>query len=211
MRRRVSALVAGWLVLGLAWSSSAQQPGANGLPGSTELVGTWKLDRDKTKDNQDVWKRKLDALRAAQDDPDGGGPFNLRVSHAPFSGDWQLKSAMRDLLEVAESLSFRVSSDSVTITDDLQRVLTFATSGSKEKRQLAATEFNVRTKFTGNALTQQMTVDELVMTEIYLPSEDGREMLVSISVEKPDFQPPLKTIMRVYTRTDDESTPHERR
>jgi hypothetical protein len=208
MRCRVSALVAGWLVLGLAGSSSAQQPAASGLLGSTELVGTWKLDRDKTKDNQDVWKRKLDALRAAQDDPDGGGPFNLRVSHAPFSGDWQLKSAMRDLLEVAESLSFRVASDSVTITDDLRRALTFATTGNKEKRQLAATEFNVRTKFTGNALTQQMTVDELVMTEIYLPSEDGREMLVSISVEKPDFQPPLKTIMRVYTRTDVGSTPH---
>jgi hypothetical protein len=90
----------------------------------------------------------------------------------------------------------------VTITDDLQRALTFTTSGTKERRQLAATEFNVRTRFTGGALTQQMTVDELVLTEIYLPSEDGREMLVSISVDKPDFQPPLKAIMRVYTRAD---------
>jgi hypothetical protein len=161
------------------------------------------LDRVKTKETQDVWKRRLDALRAAQEaDPDAGSMFNLRTSHAPFAGDWQLRSAMRDLLEVAESLSFRVSSDSVTITDDLQRALTFATSGNKEKRQLAATEFNVRTRFTGGALTQQMTVDALMLTEVYLPSEDGREMLVSISVDKPDFQPPLKTIMRVYTRAD---------
>src|SRR5580692_7331893 len=203
MRRRVSLLVAGWLVLGLAWSSFAQQTAATGLPAATELAGTWKLDRAKTKDDQGVWKRRLDALRAAQEaDPDAGSVFSLRTSHAPFAGDWQLRSAMRDLLEVAESLSFRVSSDSVTITDDLQRALTFATSGTKEKRQLAATEFNVRTRFTGGALTQQMTVDELTLTEVYLPSEDGREMLVSISVDKPDFQPPLKTIMRVYTRAD---------
>jgi hypothetical protein len=203
MRRRVSPLVAGWLVLGLAWSSSAQGPAANGSTASTDLVGTWKLDRVKTKENQDVWKRRLDALRAAQEaDPNTGSVFSLRQAHAPFAGDWQLRSAMRDLLEVAESLSFRVSPDSVTITDDLQRALTFATSGNKEKRQLAATEFSVRTKFTGGALTQQMMVDELTLTEVYLPSEDGREMLVSISVDKPDFQPPLKTIMRVYTRAD---------
>jgi hypothetical protein len=203
MRRRVFPLLAGWLVLGLAWSLSAQGPAATGLPPSAELAGTWKLDRAKTKDGQDVWKRRLDALRAAQEaDPDTVSMFTLRTSRAPFAGDWQLKSAMRDLLEVAESLSFRISPDSVTITDDLQRALTFATSGTKEKRQLAATEFNVRTRFTGGALTQQMTVDELVLTEVYLPSEDGRDMLVSISVDKPDFQPPLKAIMRVYTRAD---------
>ena len=203
MHRRVSSLLAGWLVLGLAWSASAQGPAATELPVAAEIAGTWKLDRAKTKDNQDVWKRRLDALRAAQEaDPDSVSLFNLRTSHAPFTGDWQLRSAMRDLLEVAESLSFRVAPDSVTITDDLQRALTFATSGTREKRQLAATEFNVRTRFTGGALTQQMTVDELVLTEVYLPSEDGREMLVSISVDKPDFQPPLKTIMRVYTRAD---------
>jgi hypothetical protein len=203
MRRRVSPLVASWLAVGLAWFPFAQQPAATGLPVGTELAGTWKLDRAKTKDDQGVWKRRLDALRAAQEaDPDAGSVFSLRTSRAPFAGDWQLRSAMRDLLEVAESLSFRVSSDSVTITDDLRRALTFATSGTKEKRQLAATAFNVRTRFTGGALTQQMTVDELMLTEVYLPSDDGREMLVSISVDKPDFQPPLKTIMRVYTRAD---------
>jgi hypothetical protein len=189
-------------MLGPAWSLSAQGPAAAGSPAPAELVGTWKLDRTKSKDDQGVWKRRLDALRAAQEAEPDAGMFNLRTSRAPFSGDWQLRSAMRDLLEVAESLSFRVSPDSVTITDDLQRALTFATSGTKEKRQLAATEFNVRTRFTGGALTQQMTVDELMLTEVYLPSEDGREMLVSISVDKPDFQPPLKTIMRVYTRAD---------
>jgi hypothetical protein len=205
MSRRVSVLVAGWLVLGPVWVLSAQQTAANGVVPRSEIAGAWKLDRAKTKDDQDVWKRRLDALRAAEvaEAADTTGYLAaLHQSHSQYNGDWELRSAMRDLLEVAERLSFRVSTDSVTITDDLDRALTFATSGNKEKRQLAATEFNVRTRFSGGALTQLVTVDELMLTEVYLPSEDGSEMLVSITVDKPEFQPPLKNIMRVYTRVD---------
>jgi hypothetical protein len=202
MRAQVSVLVVSVLAFALSGPTSARQGPSS--PVAVSITGTWKLDRQKTKDSQDVWKRRLDAMRAAQQDeaPDAAGMFALRTGHTPYTGEWLLKSAMRDLLEVAERLSFAVSGQSVTITDDLQRALTFATSGNKEKRQLAATEFNVRTRFSGGALEQQMTVDELVMTEIYLPSEDGREMLISINVDKPDFQPPLKSIMRVYTRID---------
>ena len=202
MRAQISVLVVSVLAFALCGPTSARQ--GPSTPVADALTGTWKLDREKTKDSQDVWKRRLDAMRAAQQDenPDAAGIFALRTGHTPYTGEWLLKSAMRDLLEVAERLSFTVSGQSVTITDDLQRALTFATSGNKEKRQLAATEFNVRTRFSGGALEQQMTVDELVLTEIYLPSDDGREMLVSINVDKPDFQPPLKSIMRVYTRID---------
>ena len=204
MRRRMFVLVTGWLVGSLAWSASAAPASLRrALPTpALQLVGTWKLDRAKTKDNQDVWKRRLDAMRAAQEagPPDAASLFASRAGHVPYTGDWQLKSAMRDLLEIAEKLSFRFSEDSVSITDDLNRTLTFATTGAKEKRQLSATEFNARTRFSGGALTQLVTSDELTMTEVYLPSEDGSEMLVSITVDKPDFKPPLKDIMRVYTR-----------
>ena len=204
MRRRLLVLVTGWLVVGLAWSSTAAQAPsvAPSSAPAVQLLGTWKLDRAKTKDGQDVWKRRLDAMRAAQEaeSPDAAGMFAIHTGHVPYTGDWQLKSAMRDLLEIAEKLSFRFADDSVTITDDLNRELTFATTGAKEKRQLSATEFNARTRFSGGALTQLLTSDELALTEVYLPSEDGNEMLVSITVDKPDFKPPLKDIMRVYTR-----------
>lgn len=205
MRRRMLVLVTGWLVGSLAWSASAAQgPSLAAAPTpAAQLVGSWKLDRAKTKDGQDVWKRRLDAMRAAQiaEPADAAGMFALHTGHAPYTGDWQLKSAMRDLLEIAERLSFRFSDESVTITDDLNRALTFATTGTKEKRQLSATQFNARTRFSGGALTQLVTSDELALTEVYLPSEDGTEMLVSITVDKPDFKPPLKDIMRVYTRS----------
>jgi hypothetical protein len=182
---------------------SAQQRAATSV--AEALSGTWKLDRDKTKESQDVWKRRLDAMKAAQQTEGPGQMASLfapRTSVSPYTGEWLLRSAMRDLLEIAERLSFSASQDSVTITDDLERRLTFATTGNKEKRQLAATEFNARTRFSGGALEQQLSVDELLLTEIYLPSEDGREMLISINVDKPDFQPPLKSIMRVYSRVD---------
>lgn len=204
MRWSTVTLVVGWLGCGLMGPVSARQTVADAPVPVTHLAGTWKLDRDKTKDGQDVWRRRLDALRAQQaaEMPEFFGSSPTRASQGPLSADWTLKSAMRDLLETAESLSFRISGDSVTITDDLERAITFATTGTKEKHQLAATEFNARTRFTGGALTQRLTVDELALTEVYLPSADGKEMLVSISVTKPDFDPPLKPIMRIYTRVD---------
>ncbi len=195
----VIACAATCLVQGLV----AAQSGPSDRPATSALIGVWKLDRTKTKDDQDVWKRRLDGLRAQQAvNAPASDPFAQRQARPPVINDWQLRSAMRDLLEVAEQLSVRVESDSVTITDDLERVLKFATNGSKEKRQLAATPFVVRTRWSGAALTQDISVSELGMTMIYLPSEDGREMLVSISVDKPAFQPPLKQIMRVYTRAN---------
>lgn len=205
MRRGAVTLVVGWLACGLMAPASAQQPVTDGSLAAAQLVGTWRLDREKTKDGQDVWKRRLDAMRAQQEAemPDFFGSASQRTSHGPLSTDWTLKSAMRDLLETAQRLSFRVSGDSITITDDLDRALTFATTGSKERHQLAATEFNARTRFSGGALTQQLTVDQLALMEVYLTSADGKEMLVSISVTKPDFDPPLKPIMRVYTRIDE--------
>jgi hypothetical protein len=206
MPARVVTLVIGCavacLVRGLAAAQSG--PGPADRPASTPLIGVWKLDRAKTKDDQDVWKRRLDGLRAQQaaSAPLNADPFGSRQVRPPVINDWQLRAAMRDLLEVAEQLSFRMEGESITITDDLERALKFATKGAKEKRQVAATPFMVRTRWNGAALTQDITVAELGMTVIYLPSEDGREMLVSISVDKPTFQPPLKNIMRVYTRAN---------
>jgi hypothetical protein len=111
-----------------------------------------------------------------------------------------LRTAMRDLLETAERLSFQIKPDSVTITDDLNRTLTYATTGTKEKRQLAATKFDVKTRWNGQALTQELTAWTFGMTEVYLLRDDGQEMLVSIKIDKPQFQPPIKNIARVYVR-----------
>jgi len=207
MRHRLLSLVVGCLAALLAEGLVVAQTGPADRPTSNALAGVWKLDRAKTKDDQDTWRRRLDGLRASQPGPpsvssaDPFGLFTNRTAQAN-GNDWQLRSAMRDLLEVAEGLTFQIAPDSVTITDDLDRSLKFATNGSKDKRQLAATEFVARTKWAGPALTQEITVGELLLTVVYLPSEDGRDMLVSIIVDKPTFQPPLKHIMRVYSRAN---------
>ena len=111
-----------------------------------------------------------------------------------------LRTAMRDLLETAESLAFQIKPDAVTITDDLNRALTYATTATKEKRQLAATKFDVKTRWNGQALTQEITAWTFAMTEVYLLRDDGQELLVSIKIDKPQFQPPIKNIARVYVR-----------
>jgi hypothetical protein len=204
MPARVATFVIACITACLMQGLAAAQSGPSERPATPSLAGAWKLDRAKTKDDQDVWKRRLDGLRAQQaaQNPLAADPFAQHSARPPVINDWQLRSAMRDLLEVAEQLTFRTDQDSVTITDDLERALTYATSGAKEKRQVAATPFMVRTHWSGAALTQDISVSELGITMIYLPSDDGREMLVSISVDKPAFQPPLKNIMRVYNRVN---------
>lgn len=200
--RHASLVIA--VALALVWPSAGSGQNVARAAAVTSLSGSWKFDRSQTKDNQDAWRRRVDAMRIT--DPATFGQTNSdptasSIARTVESPDWLLRSALRDLLEIAERLSFQVDDASVTITDDLNRVLTFATTGTREKRQLAATEFDAKTTWTGAALTQDIRASSLQLTEVYLPSKDGRQMIVSIKVVKPQFQPPLKDILRVYVRT----------
>jgi hypothetical protein len=184
---------------------AAAPPRAQSTPDRSGFAGAWKVDRHQFPDDQDVWRRRVDAMPA---DPAGAravaGPPDPMLSAPLISASGLdialLRTAMRDLLETAERLSFQIKPDAVTITDDLNRTLTYATTGTKEKRQLAATKFDVKTRWNGQALTQELTAWTFGMTEVYLLRDDGQEMLVSIKIDKPQFQPPIKNIARVYVR-----------
>ena len=174
--------------------------------GHSRIVGAWKIDRRGLPDDQDVWRRRVDAMPTEPAAPRAGGFTTYDPLLASPGSSYSaldiatLRSAMRDLLETAERLSFELSDDAVTITDDLNRARTYATTGKKERRQLAATEFDAKTKWSGAALTQDITVWNFAMTEVYLPRQDNQELLVSLKIAKPNFQPPIKDIARVYTR-----------
>jgi hypothetical protein len=189
-----------WVPVGAAGRGPAQlaAPQANGAA----VVGAWQLDRARTADSQETWRRSVDAMRANEQVPPGNDadPLATALMRQIDSPDWRLRTAMRDLLEVAERLDFRVGQGKVTITDDLDRALTFATGGDREKHQLAATEFHARTKWNGEALTQDISADLLALSVVYLPSDDGRALLMSIKVVRPQFSPPFKEITRIYVR-----------
>jgi hypothetical protein len=176
------------------------------VPARGGFAGMWKVDRHQFPDDQDVWRRRVDAMPV---DPAAGRPVIAGqpdpLLASPLTGGSGLeiallRTAMRDLLETAERLSFQIEAGSVTITDDLNRMLTYATTGKKEQRQLAATKFDVKTQWNGQALTQELTAWTFGMTEVYLMRDDPQEMLVSIKIDKPQFQPPIKDISRVYVR-----------
>ncbi len=172
------------------------------------LVGTWRIDRRQLPKDADVWRRRLDALPVAPTgDPIARATQQLNdpLLAAPvgsYSGmDLALiRTAMRDLLETAETLSFTVNPASVTVLDDLERARIYKTDNQKEKRQLSATEFDVRTHWSGQSLVQELSAWGFTMSEIYLPKEDGHGMLVSITIKKPKFDPKIDEIVRAYEK-----------
>src|SRR5262245_60342166 len=130
-RKAVAALV--------LWSAvfvSAQEPPREPAPSTAvaaTLTGTWRIDRKPVQTAHAVWKRRVDALEVA---PAGDVITQAKIQLAnPMSaapvGAYSpleiadLRSAMRDLLETAESLDFAFASRAVTITDDLKRALEF--------------------------------------------------------------------------------------
>lgn len=185
---------------------AAAPPLGQPTPAHAGYLGSWKVDRRQFPDDQDVWRRRVDAMpddTAASRRTIVGPPdplLSAPILNASGLDIALLRTAMRDLLETAERLSFQIKPDAVTITDDLNRTLTYATTGAKEKRQLAATKFDVKTRWNGQALTQEISAWTFSMTEVYLLRDDGQELLVSIKIDKPQFQPPIKNIARVYVR-----------
>lgn len=186
----------------LAVPSVAVVRAGTGSAASVSIAGTWRFDRSQSKDGSDVWRRRLDAMRAdeAAAAASSDEPSALRLERLMESPDWRLRAALRDLLEVADRLTFSLDAGRVTITDDLDRSRTYATDGTKEKRQLAATEFQARTSWNGSSLVQDIVADRLTLAEVYLPAADGQSLLLSITIVKPKFEPPIAPMTRIYAR-----------
>jgi hypothetical protein len=132
--------------------------------------------------------------------PVGGGGFGpgSDIGNALFL---EQRDAQRDLMEIAPQLKFDVSSSTVTITDDLDRVLTFQTDGKSKKYQLGAAVFDAKTSWSGAQLRNDMEgPDGLRITATYFLSDDGDRMFLILRVGQPAKDGPPVGVNRVYDR-----------
>lgn len=179
----------------------ASEKPSSAMPGAPppSVEGTWGFNANETHEDQRNWRRVVHPdLDTSQPPP---APSRLGVL-PPEAYDNDVRRALRDLLEVAQSYTLSVHDKDVTITDDLDRATTYATDGHREKHQFGATEFDSRTTWDRALLSQQIdALDMIKMSQVFMPSEDGRSLFIWIKVDKPDMTPPIKPITRVYSRT----------
>lgn len=136
--------------------------------------------------------------------PAGGGgnwrgdPFAM----TPFAMA-EYRGFVRDLMEVPFEITIRVSSDSVTFKDDLDRELTFPTDGRKQKYQLSASRFEARARWEGPRLIKEVEASHgFKMTEQYFLSDDGRRLFAILRVGELKKDAPVNGVNRVYDRDD---------
>jgi hypothetical protein len=138
---------------------------------------------------------------------DGGGAFG---GGGAFRGDpfaltpfamAEVRGLVRDLLEVPFELTIRVSGETVTFIDDLDRELTFPTDGRKQKYQLSASRFEAKARWDGTRLIKEIEAAHgFKMTEQYFLSDDGRRLFAILRVgeQRKDARP--VGVNRVYDR-----------
>ena len=104
-------------------------------------------------------RRPAAARRTARDRPDRACRSATAGRAAPPGLlDNDIRRAVRDLLELAQQYTIDVGNDTVTLSDDLQRVTTFATDGRREKHRSGATEYESTTSWnTDNQLVQELS------------------------------------------------------
>ena len=135
----------------------------------------------------------------------GGGAGGFRndpFALTPFAMA-EVRGFMRDLLEVPFALTIRVSADTVTFVDDLDRELTFFTDGRKQKYQVSASRFEARARWEGPRLIKDIEAAHgFKMNEQYFLSDDGRRLFAILRVgeQRKDARP--VGVNRVYDRTE---------
>jgi hypothetical protein len=132
--------------------------------------------------------------------PVGGGGFGpgSDIGNALYL---EQRDAQRDLMEIAPQLKLDVTSDTVTITDDLDRVLTFQTDGKSKRYQLGAALFDAKTSWNGAQLKNEMEgPDGLKITATYFLSDGGNRMFLILRIGQAAKDAPPVGVNRVYDR-----------
>jgi len=131
-------------------------------------------------------------------DPNGYGASSLVLA--------ERRTLVRDLLEINEKLTIKVTSDAVSFTDDLGRSRTYPTDGKKYKYRLGAAAYEARVYWDGAQLKKDIEgTYGFRMSETYFLGEEGRRLFVIIRLgdlkKKPP--PPVSGANRVYDRIED--------
>lgn len=112
----------------------------------------------------------------------------------------------RDLLEIAETLTFAVAADSITVTDDLKRERTFPTDNQRQRYRLGASEFFARVRWEDGRLRRDIegTFGAFRMFETYFLSPDANRLFVIIRVGDVARGRVQAAVDRVYDRVNTE-------
>jgi hypothetical protein len=110
----------------------------------------------------------------------------------------------RDLLEIPESLTIRLTPGAVTFTDDLDRARTYLTNGVKQKYQLGASRFEASIDWDSSHLIKHIEGPYgFRMTETYFLSADARRLFVIIRIgQQRKKDDPVVGVNRVYDRVE---------
>ena len=115
----------------------------------------------------------------------------------------ETRNLTRDLLEIPEALTIRVSSASISFTDDIDRTRTYPTTGVKQKYQLGAARFDAAVEWNGPRLHKKIEGPYgFRMTETYFLSADARRLFIIIRIGEPKKDEPIVGFNRVYNRVD---------
>jgi hypothetical protein len=135
----------------------------------------------------------------------GGYGGGIGVSRQPDIGPTPAmvrasRDLMRDLLEIPESLTITVKSDSVAFVDDIDRERTYPTDGSKRDYHLGASQFGARVEWRNSQLRMDIQGDfGFRMNETYFLSPDGQRLFVILRVGGTSPDAPIGAD-RVYDR-----------
>jgi hypothetical protein len=125
----------------------------------------------------------------------GGDPYGLSMI--------EQADLRRDLLEVPQTLTIKVTSESVSLTDDLDRERSYPTTGKKQHYQLGAASYDARGRWDGHQFFKEIEgARGFKMSETYFLSEDGKRLFVIIRVgdTSKDKNAPIVGFNRVYDR-----------
>jgi hypothetical protein len=130
----------------------------------------------------------------------GGMPRGLGMSPMGLA---EMRTLTRDLMEVPEKLTLKVSPESISVTDDLERERIYPTDGKERKYQLSGAQYEARVFWNGPQLKREIKGGyNFKLTEVAFLSADGNRMYVIIRLgdqtKKPP--PPVVGVNRVYDR-----------
>jgi len=175
-----------------------------------DLAGTWVYNEAES---VDAASGRPETARAAAR-PGGGTAARSSGSSSSFGatsgsvvqdGLFNLylarRDTRRDLLEIAPKLHLTVASGALTVTDDLDRALTFPADGSKQKYQLGAALFEARSVWEQDRFVIDIEGPEgLKITETWFVSDDGSRLFLVIRVGDSAREGRLTGVNRVYDR-----------
>jgi hypothetical protein len=136
---------------------------------------------------------------------DEGGEGNSQFSPSTYMLR-ENRDLTRDLLEIAETLTFAVAEDSVTVTDDLKRERTFPTDNERQRYRLGASEFFARVRWEDGRLHRDIegTFGAFKMSETYFLSPDANRLFLIIRVGDVARGRVQAAVDRVYDRVNTE-------